>query len=186
MLNLARSTPAVEKQQRHITSAQILSVIAVVDTMRPQTLDALNTFTPIEFFVEGMPIPQGSKSIMRGRLIDSNKKLKPWRKDVGHVVSSIMHTHGLSTIDGPVLLDCVFVFPRPNSHFAKSGLLRSNAPDFYTKKPDLDKLARAIGDACSIDAPLLKDDSQIMKLTCTKRYRIGQEPCGVHIALTVL
>jgi len=155
-------------------------------TLRPQDLGALNTSTPIEFFVEGIPVPQGSKSIMRGRLIDSNKKLKPWRKDVSHVVSSIMHTHGLSTIDGPVLLECMFVFPRPKSHFNKSGLLSSRAPNFYTKKPDLDKLARAIGDACSIDAPLLKDDSQIMRLTCAKRYQIGNEPCGVHIALTVL
>ena len=70
--------------------------------------------------------------------------------------------------------------------FNKSGLLSSTAPNFYTKKPDLDKLARAIGDACSIDAPLLKDDSQIMRLICAKRYQIGTEPCGVHIALTVL
>jgi len=60
-------------------------------------------------------------------------------------------------------------------------MLRSNAPAFYSKKPDLDKLIRAIGDACSIDAPLLKDDSQIMQLHCSKRYQIGQEPCGVHI-----
>ena len=178
--------PVAEQLHALISSALILFVIAVADTMRLHRQDGLNTFTPIEFFVEGIPVPQGSKSIVRGRLIDSNKKLKPWRKDVGHVVSSIMHTHGLSTIEGPVLLDCVFVFPRAKSHFTAAGMLRSNAPAFYSKKPDLDKLIRAVGDACSIDAPLLKDDSQIMQLHCSKRYQIGQEPCGVHIALTVL
>lgn len=36
----------------------------------------------IKFFVAGVPAPQGSKVLMRGRMIESSKKLKPWREAV--------------------------------------------------------------------------------------------------------
>ena len=42
----------------------------------------------IEFVVHGMPAPQGSKKFVglsksgRGLLVESSKKVKPWRQDV--------------------------------------------------------------------------------------------------------
>ena len=37
----------------------------------------------IEFFVEGIPASQGSKRhVGRGILIESSKRVKPWRSDV--------------------------------------------------------------------------------------------------------
>ena len=131
----------------------------------------------------GLPVPQGSKSIVRGRLIDSNKKLKPWRASIAATAQSL----GLSAItEGPVFLSCVFVFPRAKSHYNSKGLLRHDAPQFHTRKPDCDKLLRAVGDAISVDCDLLHDDSQITTITGTKRYQIGQEQTGVHIELRVL
>lgn len=132
--------------------------------------------------MEGQAVPQGSKSIVRGRLIDSNKNLKPWRAKIAKSVASL----GLSTLEGPIFLSCVFVFPRPRSHLNSKGVLRESAPVHYTKKPDTDKLLRAIGDALSCDAGLISDDSCITHIAGSKRYQVGNEPCGVHIELSML
>ena len=132
--------------------------------------------------MEGQAVPQGSKSIVRGRLIDSNKNLKPWRAKIAKHVGTL----GLSVMEGPIFLSCVFVFPRPKSHLNSKGVLRESASAHYIKKPDLDKLLRAIGDALSVDSGLLHDDSCITHIAGSKRYQVGDEPCGVHIELSML
>ena len=39
----------------------------------------------LEFRVVGIPAPQGSKTLTRyGALMESSKKVKPWRQDVIH------------------------------------------------------------------------------------------------------
>ena len=119
---------------------------------------------------------------MRGRLIDSNKKLKPWRAKIAKHVGDA----GLSVMEGPIFLSCVFVFPRPKSHLNSQNQLRQGAPVHYTKKPDTDKLLRAIGDALSVDSGLLHDDSCITHIAGSKRYQVGDEPCGVHIEISML
>jgi Holliday junction resolvase RusA-like endonuclease len=118
---------------------------------------------------------------MRGRMIDSNPKLKPWR----NAVALEARRYGQNKIAGPVRLSVTFMFERPKSHLTKSGLAKG-APLQPIYKPDLDKLTRAVGDALSINCHLLQDDSQITEIKATKRYCLGSEEPGALIQIDVL
>ena len=134
------------------------------------------------FFVDGIPVAQGSKTLMRGRMIDSNPKLKPWR----NAVALEARRYGQNKIPPttPLWLKVTFMFERPKSHLTKSGLAKS-APLQPVYKPDLDKLTRAIGDAISVNCQLLQDDSQITRTTAAERYCIGSETPGALIELVM-
>ena len=109
--------------------------------------------------VSGVPVPQGSlKHIGRGRLIPSNeKKLKAWREAIAEVAREFVTDGG---IDLPVVVTAVFTIPRPPT-------VKRLA---VTVPPDLDKLQRAVGDALSINAGLIKDDAQIIEWHARKEY----------------
>ena len=144
----------------------------------------LNTLTSFSYFVPGFPVPQGSKSVSRsGHIYDVNAKtLKPWRRLIAEVIRS---KDPDVVIDAPVSLHVVFYFPRPKSHFNKSGL-KSSAPVRMQTTPDLDKLIRAVGDGVATDAGLLKDDSRIVSINAEKRYCVEPEPFGALIMIEVL
>lgn len=74
-----------------------------------------------------------------------------------------------------------FRFPRPRSHFLKSGL-RPNAPGYVTRTPDIDKLARAALDALTGVAFL--DDKQVAVLRASKEY--SDDRPGLHVAIREL
>ena len=118
---------------------------------------------------------------MRGRMIDSNPNLKPWR----NAVALEARRYFQHKFTGPVRLQVVFMFARPKSHQTKSGLTKS-APLQPVYKPDLDKLVRAIGDALSVNCNMLQDDSQVTEIRAQKRYCIGSEEPGALITLTAL
>lgn len=122
-------------------------------------------------FVPGAPAPQGSKRhVGRGILIESSKAVGPWRERVALAA----HSHARGLIPGPVHVRLNFVMPRP-----KSAPRRSTPP--AVKRPDVDKLARAVLDA--LTDVWIEDDSHVTHLTATKRLaEIGEEP-GVHITV---
>jgi Holliday junction resolvase RusA-like endonuclease len=136
------------------------------------------------FFVHGVPVPQGSKSVSRsGHLYDVNAKtLKPWRQQIADTIRA---TDARGVIEGPVALSVVFSFPRPKSHYNKSGLT-TKAPRMHQSKPDLDKLVRALGDGIATDANLLKDDSQIVSINAEKRYCVKEEQPGALVTIMLL
>lgn len=126
----------------------------------------------ITITIGGVPVPQGSKSIVRrgGKawMIDANAdKLKLWRGKVANEADI-----GL-TFDAPVCVGYVFVFPRPK----RPKFLR------HAVKPDIDKLMRAINDGL-VDGGLLSDDSRITAVAfAEKRYaEQDEEP---HAVVTV-
>jgi Holliday junction resolvase RusA-like endonuclease len=69
----------------------------------------------IQIEVFGLPAPQGSKTIYRGRLVESSaKKLNPWRKAIASAVEETLpDEHEL--ILGPVKVEIDFYLPRPPS-----------------------------------------------------------------------
>ncbi len=127
----------------------------------------------IQFFVAGVPAPQGSTRafVVKGRpvITHSNRNTKEWRQRIATEAQAL----GLGCIDGPVVITLRFVMPRPAT-LPKRVVL-------HTKRPDLDKLARACLDG--ITGILIKDDSQVWSLTASKRYAEGTEPTGVSIWL---
>jgi crossover junction endodeoxyribonuclease RusA len=129
----------------------------------------------LSVFVAGQPAPQGSKRYVgRGILVESCKAVKPWRSDIR---SACVDDRGgpLVFFSGPVSVRLEFVMKRPAS-----------APKRMTpaavRKPDIDKLARAVLDAIG-SAGCWRDDSQVVKLLADKRLaEIGETPgCKIRI-----
>ena len=116
-------------------------------------------------------------------MVESSKKVKPWRQDVKH--AAIERKPADWNTAAPMILSVVFRFQRPKSHFNKSGL-RSSAPQHCTSASngDLDKLLRSTNDA--LTGILFDDDRQVVSIDATRRYCIGDEPPGAIITLTPL
>ena len=137
----------------------------------------------ITFTVAGMPpAPQGSKRYVgNGRMIESSKNVKPWRFLVQQAAVALNQP----TITGPISLSCIFLFPRPKSHYTTKGTLKPSAPTFHSVKPDGSKCLRSTEDAL-VDAGLIQDDARIAISTHTKRYTTPAEHPGAIITIIPL
>lgn len=144
------------------------------------TLDE-STDAALRVFVAGRPAPQGSKRYLGQRggkavAVESSKALPAWRADVRDAVEKLVD--GRPPTTGPVLVALVFVMPRPAS------TPKSRTPP-AVKRPDLDKLTRAVLDAIG-SAGAWGDDSQVTDLHAAKRIARVDERPGVWIEVTPL
>lgn len=125
--------------------------------------------------VHGQPAPQGSKRhVGRGILIESSKRVKPWREAVHY--AALESLDGKPRIEGPVSVCVRFYFDRPRAHYRtgkNAHLLRDDAPALPDNKGtyDLDKLQRACFDALS-SAGIWRDDSQVADVVACKRWTV--------------
>ena len=134
----------------------------------------------IMFFVEGIPAPQGSKRhVGGGRMIESSKKLKPWRDAVARIAREYAPDEPL---DEALRVQLEFYLPMPK---------RTKFGDRPAGKPDSDKLARAILDSCT-DAGIWADDSRVVSLHVQKYWAFDKpgvmvtvEPLWEHLTRTV-
>lgn len=124
----------------------------------------------LDLFVAGRPAPQGSKRhVGKGILVESSKAVGPWRELLAFYAAQ---GYRGPLIDVAVAVQIEFVMPRP------AGAPKRSTPP-ATKRPDIDKLARAVLDALS--GVVWRDDSLIVDLHQTKRIaEIGETP-GAHI-----
>ena len=136
----------------------------------------------ISFFVQGIPAPQGSKRFVgihqgKGRMIESSKKVKPWREAVYWAAIQAKGKTGIvEPMDGPLAVDFMFVLPRAPT-------VKRLLPD---RKPDLSKLIRSTEDAL-VDAGLIADDARIVDVCAIKRYvKVYNERTGAQIALHLM
>ncbi len=115
----------------------------------------------VRFDVSGLPVPQGSTRafIVKGRPIitSTSKGLGSWRQLVAGEAQRIVS----APMEGPVAVTLSFHLPRPKSAPKKKWI-------YPAKRPDLDKLVRAVLDA--ITHVIVADDSQVVSLTATKDY----------------
>ena len=116
-------------------------------------------------------------------MVESSKNVKPWRQDVKYAALAAKPS-GWNTSQ-PMALSVVFLFQRPKSHYAKTGL-RSTAPAYCTSAllGDIDKLLRSTNDA--LTGILFDDDRQVVSVNAQKRYCVGAEQSGALITLTAL
>jgi crossover junction endodeoxyribonuclease RusA len=126
-------------------------------------------------FVCGLPRAQGSKRHVGGGVMaESSEFVKPWRSDIrAHLLSA--DGLPLARFDGAVHLDMEFVMTRP-----RSAPKRSEPPAI--KRPDLDKLQRAVFDAVG-SAGVWRDDSQVVSVRASKRLARIDEPLGLHLVI---
>ncbi len=129
--------------------------------------------------VTGVPVPQGSKRVVHGRLIDVNQRnLRDWRALVGGSVEK------LGYFDGPVKVELNFYLPRPAGHYGTGrnfNTLKPSAPGRPAVKPDVDKLVRACLDAMT--GLVFRDDSQVVTIVARKLYASDSRLPGVHIEI---
>jgi crossover junction endodeoxyribonuclease RusA len=123
---------------------------------------------PLQFTVPGIPILQGSMTTARGRIYAANSPtLRPWRASVTMHAVDAKHRHEHPGFTGPVRVQIVFWLPRPKTLPKKIRL--------PSKRPDLDKLTRAILDALT-DAAIWVDDAQVQQLALVKYYASAHPP----------
>ncbi|NDH90412.1 MAG: RusA family crossover junction endodeoxyribonuclease [Flavobacteriia bacterium] len=141
---------------------------------------------PIEFWVQGVPAPQGSKRHLgRGILVEASKRVKPWRSDV---IGAALSAFSGVPYDEPLAVELCFVFPRPKSHYGtgkNAGVLKGTAPTHPTGRNvgDIEKLARSTIDALSVTSggSCMRDDSLVVDLVCRKRFAEGDETTGAWV-----
>ena len=140
----------------------------------------MSATTICEFFVPGVPIPQGSKQGFvvqkkgerpRAIVVDTNKDdLKPWR---AHVTKTAAAAYTGPRAEGALLLTAEFRMPRP----------ASVKREYPAVKPDVDKLLRALMDGITDALTIWRDDAQVVDGFPSKRYVLpGQEP-GVLVRI---
>ena len=139
----------------------------------------------LRFAVLGLPAPQGShRYVGNGVMVESSKKVKPWRADVR--AAAVAHMLG-QPWTGPLAVTVEFRLPRPRGDFGtgrNAGVLKPSAPIWHVKRPDADKLVRAVGDA--LTGLVWADDSQIVAWHTYKRYATAAEPVGATICVQEL
>lgn len=126
----------------------------------------------IEFKVEGKPVPQPRPRVVRmkngqTRAYNSEKSVV-YKRIIKAAALSEMNKQQLTMTDRPLAMRLTFVFTPPKSYTKKKLKAVESGELRYTKKPDLDNLAKAILDACN--NTVYKDDSQIITLSINKEY----------------
>lgn len=129
---------------------------------------------PIRFKVYGTPVPQGSlrafnvggkARVSQGGSAEGRRKLGDWRQAIGEEARRALPDDA-PLLEGPVYVTVSFLMPKPKS-----------APKYLrhvTKKPDLDRLLRALLDA--ITGVLIVDDAQVVSVSAAKSYAIETRP----------
>ena len=142
----------------------------------------------IELRVYGRPAPQGSKkSLGNGIMVESSKRVRPWRQDL--MIQTREQYKG-EPMTGPLEMEIIFWFPRPQTHYRVIGgelsnVIKDNKPTHTTScsDGDLDKVVRSTLDGLSSKAGgcVIQDDSLVVRLSCEKRYVTEEEGCGALI-----
>ena len=149
----------------------------------------------IRFRVNGVPAPQGSKRhVGGGRMVEQSKAVGPWREAVR---AEAQRANTVTGFDGrpssvplyaPLSVTVVFVVGRPQGHFgtgSKACTVRPAAPKYPAKRPDVDKLARAVLDGL-VAGGVMADDSQVVSLNCMKVYASNGEAPGALIEVEAM
>lgn len=136
----------------------------------------------LHFWVNGIPKPQGSKRAFQHpstrRIVmteSAGAALKDWRYDVKATAAIQMAGRPLVSQPQGVHLSVHFVMPRPTS------LPKTKATPACVKKPDLDKLIRAVCD--SLKGVVYADDSQVISMSLQKRTAEIGEATGAQITV---
>jgi Holliday junction resolvase RusA-like endonuclease len=144
--------------------------------------------TAIQFFVHGLPVPQGSKKVIRGNVIEmADARLRSWRQDVASTAKQTMSEQGAEAGIEPVDVRLMFFLPRPQGHYGSGrnqNTVRPSAPPMPAVHPDLDKLIRSVLDA--LTGICFRDDKQVVSITAAKLYSDGDSSPGLMASVMSL
>jgi len=131
---------------------------------------------PVVIKVLGEPVPQGSTKAFITKsgkpiITHSNKNTKEWRQRIA--TEAQKERPKKWDMDQAMLVGIDFLMPRPKS------LPKKVKED--VKRPDLDKLIRAVLDA--LTGIFYNDDSQVVQIFAGKRYADKYEASGANITV---
>lgn len=140
---------------------------------------------PLVLFVPGLAASKGSVTSFTSKsgqrvYRPASKYTKPWMDTVKFF--ALKKCKGFITTKKPVLVFVYFYFERTKGDYGtgrNAGVLKASAPKHYTKKPDVDKLIRAILDA--LTGIVWADDKQVFAITARKLYCDGKHRIGAYI-----
>lgn len=163
-----------------------VQTLAMADLFVSQVKALMHIPPSYRIVVYGSPAPQGSKKFVgmaggHGMLVESSKKVKPWREDVK--AAALLVRNGAPPLDGPLAVRMIFTVPKPASAPKRRRL-------YPMRKPDVSKLARSTEDALT-DAGIWTDDARITEYTRLAKVYPGEDPdaleaCGAVIEITVI
>lgn len=144
----------------------------------------------------GDPVPQGSKKAWADpksptgvRMVeDQGERHASWRREVTAAATEALWKAGVQEpVSCPMSVLLTFKMLRGVGMYGtgrNASVIKPGAPAHPHKKPDLDKLVRAVFDSLT-DARVWVDDSQVVAFTARKRFidRFGEEPPGVAIII---
>jgi Holliday junction resolvase RusA-like endonuclease len=134
----------------------------------------------ISFSVRGDPKAKGSMRAFPVKrkdgslgtvMTNQNPKTREWEDRVALMA---VENQPDTIWDDPVSVHVSFELTRPKGHFGtgkNADKVKDSAPDWPTKKPDLDKLVRTILDA--ITGVIVADDSQVVKVYARRHSMNG-------------
>ena len=131
----------------------------------------------IHFVAYGIPAPKGSTKAfyrpgMRFPVVtEDNAKTRPWAAIVKDAALKATGGQSIPFAEGPVLVEARFYMRRPPS--------LPKRIEYHVKKPDLDKLMRALKD--SLTGVVWTDDSQVVMLHASKEYAQNGELPRVEV-----
>src|SRR3989337_562709 len=126
--------------------------------------EAMGSGSTITFAVRGLPATQGSTRafVVKGKPIitTTTKGLAAWRR----LVADGTQNHAPQELwGGPISMRLHFGLPKPKS----APKTKRTWPD---KRPDLDKLVRAVLDA--LTGIVFRDDAQVVRMFASKDYGV--------------
>lgn len=134
----------------------------------------------IVFTVPGTPVAKGRPRATtisgRARMFTPAKTAR-YESTVALAAQQAMGTR--TPFDGPLVVDAVALFDVPASWSQKKRAAALAGEVKPTGRPDLDNIAKALGDGCN--GVLWTDDSRIVQLTIAKRYA---EAPGLRVVVT--
>lgn len=148
--------------------------VRVFGVPKPQGSKRAWAYVPAE--VMAAAVAAGNPRMVRPQasLAEDNAAVRDWRTDLMLSIRGALR-RPWTPVDGPVRADLVFYMPKPVSAPKR----RRTWPH---KKPDIDKLTRAVFDALT-DAKAWQDDARCVMLTARKDYADEVNPPGVWIRL---
>lgn len=136
----------------------------------------------IDVFVYGEPAPQGSKRALplggkaggKTILVESSKKVAPWREAVARAIAQL--PPGCRGLDGPLSAKITWYLRAPTSLSKKKLALGP------CRKPDGDKLLRSTWDGITQGGGWA-DDARVVWFIGFKQFALGNQPTGAHIVV---
>jgi Holliday junction resolvase RusA-like endonuclease len=127
----------------------------------------------LTFFAQGEPKGQPRpRAFSRGghaRVYDPGTA-EGWKSQIAIAAKDFIPP---TPIESPVVLNVVLYFPRPQSHYRKSGELKPDAPHWCAKKPDFDNAGKVFGDVFTT-LGFWRDDALIVDGRVVKKYVQGK------------